>query len=583
VTTATSTTSRGRRAAAAVLAPLVVLAVVAWRQRWLPAMDTALMELRTRQVFSAHPPLVGIPGRFVDGDGNVGHHPGAIEYYVLAPLYRLFGGSARAFRLAGLALQAAAAVVAVRAGAAVKGRAGAWSAAATVLLVMGAAGPAVMSTPWNPYVPVLPWLAVVWCLVAVLGGAHRHAAGVVVLGAICAQVHISMTGPVLVGVAVTIVVLAARRARWLAAALAALFVVLWVPTIVDQLTSSPGNLGVLASYFTGGADPSLGLRDGLSLAVRRSDPLGLLRGDAASRVPTGAAAIVRGAVTIGAWAAVAIAARRRGDHGQRCLDAVIAGLLVVSVVSASRIAGEPWPYLTLWTISGTALLVVRLAAAAWSAARAGLDGRTAAAVRWVPAVAVALAAIVVAVDFARAAVPERPQSEIAAALAPRVVDGLGRLPDGCPAAPYLVEPNEVGGPGDVTFGLFTYLIDHGVPAKLAPALLATAGEPWVAEGEQQHSRLVVATGSMVDRWRATPGACEVAATDPPTDGERRERDQAMLEARLALVGRPDLAGLLDTNLFAVALAPDLPAAAREPVQRLLEQPLPAAVFAVRER
>ncbi|MGZ4701029.1 MAG: hypothetical protein ACXV98_07445, partial [Ilumatobacteraceae bacterium] len=58
--------------------------------------DIALIELRTRDVLTAHPPLVGAYSRYGWS------HPGPAEFYLFAVPYRLFGGDARALRLTAL-------------------------------------------------------------------------------------------------------------------------------------------------------------------------------------------------------------------------------------------------------------------------------------------------------------------------------------------------------------------------------------------------------------------------------------------------------------------------------------------------
>src|SRR6185503_17993285 len=69
------------------------------RPRWFPILDLAQTEMRLRDVFSAHPPLIGLPGR-IGTFQHQGSHPGPLSFWVLAPFYRLFGSSSWAVQAA---------------------------------------------------------------------------------------------------------------------------------------------------------------------------------------------------------------------------------------------------------------------------------------------------------------------------------------------------------------------------------------------------------------------------------------------------------------------------------------------------
>src|SRR4051794_9652176 len=52
---------------------------------WLPSGDNALIALRTRDVFSHHPPLVGQPSTAAQYvQTSKARHPGPIEFYAMA-------------------------------------------------------------------------------------------------------------------------------------------------------------------------------------------------------------------------------------------------------------------------------------------------------------------------------------------------------------------------------------------------------------------------------------------------------------------------------------------------------------------
>jgi hypothetical protein len=91
-------------------APLVLAVIFLRSQDWAPVHDMAWTELRVRDVGGAHTPLVGLPGRLGDTE-RPGSHPGPLSFYVLAPVYRLLGGSGWALE-ASCAFSNAAAIVA---------------------------------------------------------------------------------------------------------------------------------------------------------------------------------------------------------------------------------------------------------------------------------------------------------------------------------------------------------------------------------------------------------------------------------------------------------------------------------------
>ena len=62
------------------------------RHHWNPVLDLAMTEFRVCDVGTWHTPLIGLPGRIGD-QPNQGSHPGPLSFYLLAPGYRLFGGT----------------------------------------------------------------------------------------------------------------------------------------------------------------------------------------------------------------------------------------------------------------------------------------------------------------------------------------------------------------------------------------------------------------------------------------------------------------------------------------------------------
>ena len=120
----------------------------------MPWGDTALLELSVRDVGS-HVPLLGPYSRYH------WHHPGPLLFDWLAVPYRLLGSNARALNqgsllTAAIAIGVVAWVVHRRGGTPLV----AWSMVVAGLLIW-AVGPDVVRSPWNPWITVLPLLAVV--------------------------------------------------------------------------------------------------------------------------------------------------------------------------------------------------------------------------------------------------------------------------------------------------------------------------------------------------------------------------------------------------------------------------------------
>ena len=87
--------------------PLLVALFALHSPRWFPLGDLAQTELRVRDVWSAHPPLIGLPGR-IGTYPNQGSHPGPLSFYALWPAYAALGSSAFSLQAASVAVHAVA-------------------------------------------------------------------------------------------------------------------------------------------------------------------------------------------------------------------------------------------------------------------------------------------------------------------------------------------------------------------------------------------------------------------------------------------------------------------------------------------
>lgn len=246
--------------------PLVVSAVVliASAGDVQPVGDIAGTELRTRDV-GRHFLLLGPYSR----DGW--YHPGPAMFYVLAVPYRLAGGSPVGLLLGALAINAGS----IAAMAAIARRRGGTAAMLLTLVACGllirSMGWDFLTTPWNPYITVLPYGVLVYLVWSLLCGDRWALPLATLVTAFLMQTHVGyavLSLPLLVVGAVGLAVAERRSGRPLralgpAAGLAALVgVVIWLPPLVDQIANDPGNLRAIVRWFRAAEGRSRTLAEG---------------------------------------------------------------------------------------------------------------------------------------------------------------------------------------------------------------------------------------------------------------------------------------------------------------------------------
>jgi hypothetical protein len=579
--------------------PLVVALAALHTPRWYPLLDLAQTELRVRDVGTSHTPLVGLISRVGSSD-QPSSHPGPLSFYALTPAYRLLGGHAWDLLVGVVVLNVVALGLAMWMAVRRGGAALALGVAAAVALLLSSYGTRVLTEPWNPYMPVLWWLVTLLAVWSVLCDDLAMLPVAVVAGSLCTQTHVSYLGLVgglavlaLGALAVRLVRLrgdrpARRRLLGWAALSAALAVLLWLPPLIDQVRHDPGNAGLVVDYFRHPTTAPLGLRRGGEVFAVHLNVWRFLTGDQST---TGSALPALALVAV--WLGSAVAAWRlpapeRGDRPDprvalRRLHVVVAAALVLGLVSASRIVGEIWFYLTLWAWAITALILV---AVVWTAALAlaadGRRGRRAA--RAVPAVAAAVLVVCTAQFVVRAAgarVSEPRLSATVAAVAPDTVTALrgGDVPGGGRDGRYLVTWTDGTALGSSGWGLLDELERAGLDVGVIPVHGVGATPHRVLPADEATAEVHVAVGPDVETWRARTDASEVASADLRNPAERREftRLRARVAEALVRTGRLPLPDI-DGSLFALYLDPHLPAATRRDLQRMIDIGSPTAVF-----
>ncbi|HVF33543.1 MAG TPA: hypothetical protein VM933_10960 [Acidimicrobiales bacterium] len=568
--------------------PLAVGLVALREPTWFPVLDLAMTEYRVRDVFSSHPPLIGLPGRIGRTLAEQGSHPGPLSFYLVAPVHRLLGSTAWAMQVATVVIHAGAVVTALliarrRGGSRVAG-----AVAVALALLLRGYGVTLLTQPWNPYLPVLWWVVLLLAVWSVLDGDLPMLPVAVFAASLCAQTHVPYLALSLGLGAVAVVgaVPALRRDRsswrWAAGA-AVLGLVLWAPPIVEQVRhGDDGNLARLLAHFGDPPQESAGLGTGVELVLQHLDLTDLVADDdgaleVATAGTTGPAAT--GVVVLMAWlGAVGLAWRTRHRALMR-LHAVVAAGLLLGVLSISRIFGNLWWYLMLWAW-GVALLAA--SATVWSL-RVAVGRR----LPDVPPAGLAGLAVVLSAWFAVEAVDaEPPAARLSAglgAILPATVDALESGVGGATGRDgnYVVAWRDAAHIGSQAYGLVSELERRGYRAGMTRGLRVPLTDARVIDPANATIELHFATGVNIDRFRRdAPSATEVVALDPRTPAERREFESLRRRAArdLRAAGLHDVVGHLEGNLFAASIDPRVGSPTRERIARLVELGLPLAVF-----
>lgn len=328
--------------------------------------DEAILESSVRHVGDQ---LVGPYSRFGF------RQPGPAYYYLQAPFYRLVGGSAGGLFLGAFCINLAAAIGCVLVVRRFLGETAARWSAVVVGALLVCLTPALLSNPWNPYVLALPVLLTVVLAAAAASGSAVAAVGAAVVGSFVVQTHLAAAATLAAALATAAAVglavrlrrrraangeaavprpsrPARRRATAVVGVATVLLVLMWVPPLVEEATRSPGNLTRLARFFSAshpefdrGVDHGLEHTAGQVAAQLTVMPFGHDRGaqptNWARVFTTAVGLVIAGTVTICGW------------RKQRPVIAALGAIAVVgpaaAIWSGTRIVGEVFPYLLIWT------------------------------------------------------------------------------------------------------------------------------------------------------------------------------------------------------------------------------------------
>lgn len=572
--------------------PLAVALVALRSKHWVPIGDIAQTELRVGDVWSGHPPLIGLAGRIGDFY-HQGSHPGPLSFWALWPVYRLLGSSPMALVASGTFLQ----LLAVAGTLWLAFRRGGVRLAIGVALILALLtrnyGSVTLTEPWNPFLPVMWWFLFLVAVWSVLCDDLVAFPVAVFAGSFCMQTHISYLG--LVG-GLSVVLFAGlalawfrrradapQRRAWLRWGIGGIVLglVLWTPPVIEQLTTNPGNGTVIWRHFSNPPDAPVGFSKGIQLLLVPLNPWWWINGHKAVLGST-----VPGVVVLAAWVATAVVAWRLRHRGLIRMHIVTAAALLLGLASAAKIFGTLYDYLLLWAWGIVALLFLAISCTVGVAVGRRLAGPQRDR-RWVQAIAsVAMVFVLVVGVFTvhasstqfRAA---RVSEDLRQLIGP-TAEGLasGRAPGGGRAGTYLVTWTDPIALGSQGYGLLNELERRGFHVGASEFNKAGVTPHRLLRTGQFTAVVHLSVGQDIDLWSAKPGARRVAYTDLRTPRERSEyahlRSQVISELKAA--HQVKVIPEVDLGLYGAAARPNLPPRTVSKMLQMLQLGLPTAVF-----
>lgn len=235
--------------------------------------DGGAIAVRALDVGTRNTPLLGTRSS-VAPDPSIGimHHPGPIQFYLLAPFVRLFGD--RGLPIAGAFSNLVWMLTLVWASAKAWGREGAVGAAFASVLMVGSLGVTDASSIWPPVAIIFPLavtLVAAWSVIRRIPGSWWL---LIAAGTFVAQSNLPSAPTVAIALLAAAVAAAIQRTspRTLVGP-TLMGLVLWIPPIIEQFTDKHPN--IQAILHSAGTDATVGLsRSFRTISVLVSSPFG---------------------------------------------------------------------------------------------------------------------------------------------------------------------------------------------------------------------------------------------------------------------------------------------------------------------
>jgi hypothetical protein len=345
--------------------------------------DLALIDLHTRRAIEWRQQL----GVF---DRNGWNHPGPALFYLLSVPYRIFGSGAKAMFVGATAANALAAVGCV---ALVRRRttparalwAAVWLCALAAVLAATGAGATTYSeralgalvSPWNPVVVIFPLLLFVLLCASVIDRSGLSVVGALLVGSFVVQTDFSTLPLVIVLFVLSAIIWAVtvsrdrksmlavpgssldggrrqRRGRiWVGAGIV-LFVVMWLPPLIQQVTNSPGNATLIYRFFTSG-QPGHSLVSGINAMASVYGVLVIGPSEIMSRalglapIHLAVAVVVSVAIVLIGILVVVVGLRQRNRFAWGLAGLGLVGS-VTTALSVTHVVGHVFGYLVVWSV-----------------------------------------------------------------------------------------------------------------------------------------------------------------------------------------------------------------------------------------
>jgi hypothetical protein len=327
--------------------------------------DPAVIELYTLRA-TKYEQLLGPYSRFGF------HHPGPAMFYILAPFYALSGHRHVGLNIGALASNLVCLSIVLWVPRRIAGVGTMLLSSVPLSFLVLYLQPFLLWNVWNPYFAVLPLALSAACAYAVSVGRWGFMPVGVIAGSVAAQCHWVNVVPLLSTWAAAILTasIGVRRGSLRAPRLVVVGVtagaglLLWVPTLAEQLTGAPGNMVAAARFAadsSGKVGPGAALRS-LSVAATEAflSPMGastLARPEGSTQVFCIALTVLLCAVVV----ALAVIESRRVHQNPIATIACTAGLLSGGYIALANLTGPLHPHLSQWAVVVGPLVIMFLA------------------------------------------------------------------------------------------------------------------------------------------------------------------------------------------------------------------------------